>query len=113
MTEVTISKNERELLLLLKENNTLQFHTVKNKISREIFDTTAFTLNEKKYVDAHFNEQKQCVYITLDQKGKAYLQDNPKARNLFFTDNKKWIIQYIVIPISTVILGFLLIKFFK
>ena len=110
---MTITKNEKKLLLLLKRNNSVQFDTVKNDINRNVFDSSAFTLNDKKYVDARFNEQNQCVRLTINQKGKACLQEKPKTENLFFTDNKKWIIQHIVIPISTVILGFLLIKFFK
>jgi len=105
MTEMTITKNERKLMLLLKVNNSLQFDTVKNKISREIFDSSAFTLNDKKYVDASFNEQNKCVYVTISQKGKAYLQENPKARNQFFTKKRMW---FIGIGI-TIILGVLAI----
>jgi len=111
MTEITITKNERKFLLLLKEYNSLQFHTVENKISREIFDSSARTLDEKKYVDALFNEQNQCAHVTLMPKGITFLLEHPKAKNSFLTDNRKWIIGAIMIPIL-IFIGGLIFKLF-
>ena len=90
MTEITITKNERKLLLLFKGNNLLQYDNVKTEISKDEFDSVAFTLNDKKYVDAIFDLQKHCITVALNQKGNAFLLEKPKVRNPFLTDNKKW-----------------------
>ena len=108
MTETTITKHERKLSLLLKRDNSSQFETVRNEISREIFDSSAFTLKEKGYVDAIFDLQKHCIIVTLNQKGNAYIHENPKARNSFFTENTRW-----VIGIGVTIIIFVLGLIFK
>ena len=107
MIEITITKAESKLLLLLKVNNSLQFDTVKTKISKDEFDSAAITLNEKKYIDAIFDLQKHCINVTLNLRGKAYLQVNPKAKNPFFTKKKISIIGIGV----TIIFGILAIIF--
>ena len=85
----------------------MQFDSVKTKISKDEFDSAAITLNEKKYVVAIFDLQKHCINVTLNQSGKALLIENHKGRNLFFTDNKKWIIG-IGITILLFVLGVIL-----
>ena len=86
---MTINKIEKKLLLLINEKNSLQFEQIKNEISREDFNIAAWTLNNKRYVDAHFNEQRQCVSVSINQNGKAYLKENPKAKNPFLSENRK------------------------
>lgn len=104
---MTITKNENKLLRLFKGSNTLQFDNVKHKMSIHEFDTTAWSLNNKEYVNAAFNEQKHCVHVTINLKGKALLIENPKARNPFLTEKRKWIIGSIMIPIILFILGYI------
>ena len=100
---MTINKFEKKLLLLFNEKNSLQYEQIKNEIRREDFDTAAWTLNSKKLVDAHFNEQKQCVTLSINQKGKAFLKESPKAKNPFLSDNKKWIITTVIAIVAIII----------
>lgn len=100
---MTINKFEKKLLLLFNGKNSLQYEQIKNEISREDFDTAAWTLNNKRFVDALFNEQKQCVSVGINQNGKAYLKENPKARNSFLSDNWKWIITTVIAIITIII----------
>lgn len=102
-----INQQEKILLLLLKDDISLMYDQVKNEMSRDNFDTSARSLNAKNFVDTIFNEQKQCVKVTLKQNGKAYLQENHKARNPFFTENRKWVIG-LLIPLILFILGYIL-----
>lgn len=100
-----LSENEKKLMFLLAKNNYLQLENSKG-FTRDVFNKTAWGLKEKKLAGTHDSDENGCEVVFLTDFGEVYLQNNPRLKTKFLTENRKWLIG-VLIPILLFIVGYI------